>query len=274
MFAIQTKANTLYPQDIFSYDQKTRTYIALKDISIAPNDTLFIQKGVRIAFSPFTGIELKGALQCIGTPDQQIIFTSKNSLTGGGAAYDWKGINLYPSSILDIEHATIQYSSFAITSCGNNVNLNNVSFHQNGKFNLKIGERIIEIKDNIPFSFGRFIEQKSIADALPNNNEYKEKPTIPIKDALIPKGLYLYVPATLGLLTGSAIFIANSLNDRTEYQNYRPGNQKYDNATSTERRETYEEMKQQFAVNVSLSSIFGICAIALGTYSVYYTITF
>jgi hypothetical protein len=274
VFSIQViYSKTLYPQDLFSFDIKNKVYYTNKDITIAANDTLFVHKGARLAFAPFCGIDLKGSLECIGTIEESIFFTSKNDIAGKGAAFDWKGIVLYPSSKIDLQNVYLKYSSFGINSCCNNVHLYNVVFFKNGKSNLKIGDRSLDITDNVLFSFGRYAENKDFADVLPSTslspNKYQK-----INDVLIPPLNYLYIPTSITLITGGTIYISKMLKTHTKYQDYRPGNLNYDKSFSYERRKEIERLRKKFTTELSLGSTLSTCGVALGVYTIYYTITF
>ena len=174
-----------------SGDHPAAEYAIRGDLCVLPGKTLSFKAGSILRFESFSGIMVKGALVCKGTPGQPVLFTSANDVPNTGTApdaFDWNGIKVTPEAIgLTLEQCIIAYSTFglAIESTATPVSLTNVTFHHNGSASFTCGKKMMPVTENIPLSFNQpVIETKpapahrSIAKKAGNNTTGKNS-TVP-----------------------------------------------------------------------------------------------
>lgn len=263
-------AKTIFLDNFAILDKSSRTYQVHSTIEIAPSDTLFIPKGVTIAFYPLCGIELKGTLQAIGTQLDVITFTSIVALTGQGQSYAWRGIQMYPTSTIELQYAMVAYSSTGISSCCDNISLDHVVFRQNGKWNVMIGNRVITVPENEPYTYHPVslhpIDTLTIT-TVPNINKIMTKVYIPKRD-------YVITPLAIAAVIVGGIYINKFINSQSEYNDYKPSNNSYDNATSPQRKEHFGNLRKDIYLNGILGctlAAFGVTGIG---YVTIYTLNF
>ncbi|MEK7158836.1 MAG: right-handed parallel beta-helix repeat-containing protein [Patescibacteria group bacterium] len=80
-------------------------------IQIPKTITLTIQPGTMITFVPTSGLEIHGKLVAVGTPDEQIQFTSDATAPQDG---DWSGISLIGTSNSEIQYSIVEFGQSGI----------------------------------------------------------------------------------------------------------------------------------------------------------------
>ena len=262
-------SKTIFLDNFASFDKVTHTYQVHTTIEIGPIDTLFVPKGVTVAFYPLCGIELKGTLQAIGTKSDVITFTSVVALTGQGQAYAWRGIQMYPTSALELMYVMLAYSSTGISSCCDNISLDHVTFRQNGKWNVMIGNRVITVPENEPYTYHPvyLLPHDTVSISVPNINKIMNKVYIPKRD-------YVITPLAIAATIVGGIYINKYYNSHSEYNDYKPSNSSYDNSTSPQRKEHFGNLRE----DIFLNGILGCTLAALGVtgigYVTFYTLNF
>ena len=147
-----------------------RPFIVAGDLYVPPGTTVKIEKGTVFLFESFAGLHVQGTLLAQGTPDKQIVFTSKNDRQWNPAAaleaapFDWNGIDLDEGAVgTELSDCAIRFSVFGLKSQTEHFRLKNVRFAFNGKADLSIkGER--QKIDTQQYSYGA---AKAIPPALP-----------------------------------------------------------------------------------------------------------
>lgn len=267
-FALNVFSRTYFLDEVAKLDKLTNTYNVDSTIEVSPSDTLFVQKGVVVAFSPLTGIELKGTLQAIGDASHEILFTSKVSLKGQGQSYDWRGIQLYSTSSIELKHVRFYYSSTGITSCCDNVIVDHVTFRQNGKWEIMIGNRVLDVPENEPFSYRPITTNPQLVTVnKPDFNKIVNKVYIPKRDFLI-------TPLAIAAGVVGGIYIGKYAKAQSDYKEFKPGNKEYDASTSPHRKEKFDDLRDDIYVNSSVGfSLAGLALTGL-TYVTIYTLKF
>ena len=135
-------------------------YFVSGNIYVLPKTTLAFAAGSKLLFDNFTGIVVRGALVCKGTPGQPILFTSsiKDIPDAGTAAkpFDWNGIKVTAeASGITLEHCVVAYSTYGLNIESNitPVTITNVVLHDNGSASFSRGKKMMQVNENIPFSF-------------------------------------------------------------------------------------------------------------------------
>jgi hypothetical protein len=252
------------------YDPASRSFIIAATYEIRPGDTMTVPSGAVLYFAPLTGIDVKGALEISGTPDNPVILASKKSFTAQGAPYDWRGIRVFPSAACRMSYASVLYASYGIASCCENITLINVTFSSNG-MNIRIGERLLPVSDDRPFSFGEKQDPaQREAPRTPTALSYDDL----AKKSYLPKRAYFIAPISLGFGIAGALCIGRWNRSTAEYHDYKPGNPDYDQSTYMERKEEFGRLRGETIANGVLG--FGMAAAGLigGAYITIYTLTF
>jgi len=126
---------------------------------VPPKKTLSFEAGSILRYENFSGITVRGALVCKGTPSRPVIFTSINDNLNSGTGpepFDWNGIKAAPEARgVTLEHCVVTYSTFGINieSDATPVTLVNVSFHHNGSAAVTRGKKMMPVNENIPVSY-------------------------------------------------------------------------------------------------------------------------
>ena len=90
-------------------------YHVLCDITVPQGDTLTIENGVNVKFSPGTGLVANGTLNILGNDSSKVVFTSREPTPLPG---DWDNVELY-GFMNNINHLIYEYATDGIT--GSNV---------------------------------------------------------------------------------------------------------------------------------------------------------
>jgi hypothetical protein len=194
-------------------------YIVSGNICVLPKATLSFAAGSTLRFDNFTGIVVRGALVCKGTPGQPVLFTSseKDVPDAGTAAkpFDWNGIKVTAeAATITLEHCAIAYSTYGldIESGTTPMTIKNVIFHDNGSASFTRGKKMMQVNENIPLSFNW--PETSMAAAGKNTVKEAEK-----KD-LRPKPAWKKTVRIAGIsaaIAGGALWLTGYL--RAEHYN-------------------------------------------------------
>jgi hypothetical protein len=254
-------ARQLSVEHYCEYDSSSKAFTAFKTIDINPDDTMTLFSGTVVHFTPFSGINVKGLLVSKGDPDDPVILTSKKSTIKSGSPYDWLGIQMFPGAACRLSFTRLSFSSYGITSCCENISLVNVTFHLNG-VNIRIGDRILPVNDNKPFSLLSVSndngnkEEKINGNSTKtliqiNNNRYESI----VNQKYIPRRTYFVGPLSMVLMIAGSVIT-------------------YDNYRNPVEKEVFNSAVDRFLYCGSL----GYCLTALGvlggTYITIYTINF
>jgi hypothetical protein len=142
-----------------SGDYPAAEYSISGNVYVLPKATLSFAAGSVLRFESFTGILVRGALVCKGTPEQPVTFTSSRDVKGAGTAaeaFDWNGIKVTAEAVeITLEHCTIAYSTYGLTveSSVTPVSLKEIMFHHNGSASLTWERKMLPVTENAPLSF-------------------------------------------------------------------------------------------------------------------------
>jgi hypothetical protein len=201
-----------------SGDHPAGEYIVSGNVCVLPKTTLSFAAGSILRFDNFTGIVVRGALVCKGTPERPIVFTSANDVSNTGTApeaFDWNGIKVTPGAAgITLEQCLITYSTFGlnIESDAVPVSLKNVTFHHNGSASFTCGKKTMPVTENIPVSLNR----PETATPVFNKNVVKEAG----KKGCLPKPAWKKTVRIAGIsaaIAGGALWLTGYL--RAEHYN-------------------------------------------------------
>lgn len=137
-------------------------YLVTSNVVVKPGRTLTFAPGAIIRFQRYTGLIVEGSLVCKGTLSSPIIFTSVNDRVQAEGVerralpFDWNGIEVHDSSPqAEFDYARVLYSSFGIQVVSSNTSLKvtNTVFRDNGNAHFSIGDSVVIVADNTPFTF-------------------------------------------------------------------------------------------------------------------------
>jgi hypothetical protein len=162
---------------------ETNEYLVTGLVAVKRGKTLSFAPGSVVRFKQYGGIVVEGTLKCAGTRPMPLVFTSCNQRSPGpdvkdaAAPFDWNGILAVDSlSSIDIENALIKFSTFGldIRSLLANIRLKNVVFDDNGKGNVIVAGKQLDVKDKEPFSYSQWLpleDSLTVAVAPPSRKE-------------------------------------------------------------------------------------------------------
>jgi hypothetical protein len=175
---LDSLATSLVPGRIITFDTLTgplcdtikvpkNTYLVIGDIEVPINKTVVINPGVIFLFKNFTGLHVLGKLIAQGTKDHPIIFTSENDRSCNKFTtlypnpFDWNGVYIHPDGVeTTLSFCKVLYSVYGIISETKFIRLDQITLKLNGKSNLKILGKEIEVTDK-PYS--QLIPVKEVA---------------------------------------------------------------------------------------------------------------
>jgi hypothetical protein len=140
---------------------ETNEYLVTGLVTVKRGKTLSFAPGSVVRFKQFGEIVVEGTLKCAGMG-----FTSRNHRSPGSdvkdapAPFDWNGILAVDSlSSIDIENVYIKFSTFGldIRSLLANIRLKNVVFDGNGKGNIIVAGKQLDVKDKEPYSYSQWL---------------------------------------------------------------------------------------------------------------------
>jgi hypothetical protein len=145
---------------------ETNEYLVTGLVTVKRGKTLSFTPGSVVRFKQYGEIVVEGTLKCAGTQHAPIVFTSRNHRSPGSdvndapAPFDWNGILAVDSlSSIDIENVYINFSTFGldIRSLLANIRVKNVVFDGNGKGNIMVAGKQLDVKDKEPFSYSQWL---------------------------------------------------------------------------------------------------------------------
>jgi hypothetical protein len=222
-----TVARTLMSEDLYDqsdtmkFNRSGSPYYIEKDIVVPQGKILTIPKGCVLLFNPFSGIVVQGTLKVQGTQDTPVVFTSVNdSLYNKNALrlpapFDWNGIHISKESRgSQLDHFILSYSVYGLKAQSVEVSLNGGIFRSNGQFHFTLNEKIQDVKDNIPFSFGNFSEGTPNRPEAATNVTSSPQGNQPFTARMLIKSKpFYYSSLSLGIVgAGLGVFFAVKAN--------------------------------------------------------------
>jgi len=134
-------------------------YLVVHTIYINKNDSMILDPGATVQIKEGAGIEVNGVLRCEGTADEPVCFEPYPGPSGGDArrnnAGRWTGIIVADSAGFIARHTRITGSQFGLKAgeASRPLQLDSVTFIDNEICNFKLGRRIIDAADDVPFHF-------------------------------------------------------------------------------------------------------------------------
>lgn len=177
---------------------KGNPYIIISDIEVPPNRIVTIEPGVVFLFKNFTGFHIQGKLIAKGTKSQPIIFSSEFDRSYNPESpllpnpYDWNGIYIHEDAFgTMISHCSVSYTVYGIISDSKFIRLDQISFSDNGKMNLKIEDKEHSVTDK-PYSY-----TLSVADATIDGVQINL-----LKDPLAPRRNIMRYSSLVATISG------------------------------------------------------------------------
>jgi hypothetical protein len=167
-----------------------KPYLVIGDIYVTPGSTVTLEAGTILLFNNFAGLHIQGTLYVKGTPENPVVFTSKNdssvnsSSTVAPAPFDWNGIDVYENTVgSEFTCCIIRYSVYGIRSQTEYVKILNSTFLNNGKSDFTVKEAFKEIEPGIPFSYNyeTVYQSPSVSDPEIKNNAQQKAPSVRAK---------------------------------------------------------------------------------------------
>jgi hypothetical protein len=147
---------------------RVKPYIVVGSINVPLDKTVFIEAGATLLFNNFTDLRVDGTLVARGTIKKPILFSSINdqSVHSTGTIlpnpFDWDGIYIHAGSIgTRMSYCVVSYAVYGIKSDTKFIQLNSVSFRNNGKGNL-ITEGVLQKVSEKPFSYAQLTKDPRI----------------------------------------------------------------------------------------------------------------
>jgi len=135
-------------------------YIVDSSFTVDSGKTMSIAAGSVIRFRKYAQAVIAGTLECMGTSEETIVFTSELQRAGETPSpFDWNGIFL-PDSVskIDLNYTVIAYSTFGlkVASSRARVQLHNMIFMSNGTEDFTIEDKAATLSEGAPFDFPPF----------------------------------------------------------------------------------------------------------------------
>jgi hypothetical protein len=137
-------------------------YLVTSNVTVKKERILTFAPGSIIRFQRYSGLIIEGSLICKGTLAAPIIFTSANDrgvstdTAKRALPFDWNGIEIRESCPqAEFDYSRVMYSSFGIQmiSSATDLKVTNTVFRDNGNAHFSIGDSVVIVADNTPFSF-------------------------------------------------------------------------------------------------------------------------
>jgi hypothetical protein len=213
-------------------DYDKSEYRVTADVVIKAGRTLTFAPGAIIRFQRYTGLIAQGALICRGTPAEPIIFTSTNdrsptdSSTARPLPFDWNGIQIdSTSNMAQFDNVQVAFSSFGIRalSPATTLKIAGTTFRENGSAQLAVGDSVMIVDENKPFSFVKYFPATATVPSTPKFD------SIPLP---VPVSAPVQVPqrpawkkplrivSSLAAVAGAALWIGGEVMARDYHRDY------------------------------------------------------
>ncbi len=207
--------------DTIVFSSNANPYFVEKDLIVPKDKIVTIPQGCVFLFNPFSGIEVHGTLIAGGAQDTPVVFTSvndsvynKNSMRTA-APFDWNGILIGKESCgSQLNHFILSYSVYGVKAQSADLSINGGLFRSNGQFHFTVDGKILDVKENLQFSFGNYSEgaqtrpaPMAISVTIPHDNR-----TFTARELIKSKPFY-YSSLGVGVLgAGLGVFFAVKAN--------------------------------------------------------------
>ena len=192
------------------------TYLIPHDIMIEKGKTLTLSAGTKILFTQNALLVVNGTLVCEGTAATPVTFNKLQNEwyyrpIDSRLETRWDGIYLPDSAVCRMKNTIVTNSKYGIVVSGKDVTmaLDSVLFTNNKFQNVKIGNRVMKIKENSPIVFnypeqqGIFVEPAAVVNATETIQAKRQKPHATTHPAL---RIGMGITGGIGLLCGTAGF--------------------------------------------------------------------
>jgi hypothetical protein len=147
------------------FDSSNNPYIVDSDILIGSGDSVTIEKGCVLLFSTYTGLDIYGSLLTQGDSASPVVFTSLTDGTYNPSSgqlpnpFDWNGILIRESARkIVLRNFKLMFSVYGIKSLKTDIIIDNGIFRQDGQAHASINGALLQVADNLPFSYGMSVE--------------------------------------------------------------------------------------------------------------------
>lgn len=161
-------------------------FVVSGSLYVPPGRKVVFRAGSILRFELYTGIIVRGRLECNGTAEKPVILTSVKDgafMENNGAvgqAFDWNGVKCTDEALsLRMTHCRVRYSTYGIEvkSRKTAAQLRDVVFHENGMANLKRAGELIPVAPGTPenHTWGQETHTETSAAKVPVNPSGAER---------------------------------------------------------------------------------------------------
>lgn len=190
-------------------------YLITSKLTVDSGVTLTVEPGVELLFGGYYTFDVYGNLVVSGTEENKVLFTSNQ---GSPAESDWSGIMVKSSGTLSLDHAIVEYASYAVKfESGSGGSINNSQIHYSNSAIFVEGDASPTISGNTLIHNSTAVSVQSLIGANPS--------TALITGNTIKKnanGIYV-VGANDASSDAQPVVVGNNIYDNTNY-NYYTGN--------------------------------------------------
>jgi hypothetical protein len=143
-------------------------FIVTDNLVVPEGKTLTIAEGAILLFKPFTGLIVEGSLVVEGGLANPVIFSTENDPKYNPSSkqhpnpFDWNGILITPQAKhVKLSNFVLEYSVYGVKSQKEEFIISNDTFTRNGQFHVTVNDAIKNVVDDIPFNFGKELEEKN-----------------------------------------------------------------------------------------------------------------
>ena len=149
-------------------DQSGNPFVVTDNVTVSSGKTLKIGEGTILLFKPFTGLIIEGSIAVEGSLENPVVFTTENDAKYNPSSkqlpnpFDWNGILItQKAGIVKLSNFILEYSVYGVKSQKEEFIISNGTFSRNGQFHVTVNDAIKNVADDIPFNFGKELEEKT-----------------------------------------------------------------------------------------------------------------
>jgi hypothetical protein len=196
-------------------DKSGSPFIVTDNIIVPEGKTLTIKEGSVLLFKSFTGLIIEGSLVVEGSLDKPVRFTTENDCAYNSNSkqlpnpFDWNGILITKKAkFVKLSNFVLEYSVYGVRSQKEEFIICNGTFTRNGQFHVTVNDAIKNVVDDIPYNFGKVLNEKT----NPNLDKSRTEATITWRKP-VGFGLGIAGLAAIGV-GGYFLYLSNDYNSK------------------------------------------------------------